>query len=47
MEAMQCVFCLFWQDIDINCSDAMRVFLWQDNDFNGSDAVRFVYFRRT
>ena len=35
----ECVFCLFWQDIDINCSDAMRVFLWQDSDVNGTDAV--------
>ena len=27
MVAVQCVFCVFWQDIDINCtSDAMRVF---------------------
>ena len=26
MVAMQCVFSLFWQDIDINCGDAMRVF---------------------
>ena len=26
MAAMQCVFCVFWQDIDINCSYAMHVF---------------------
>ena len=26
MVARQCVFCLFCQDSDINCSDSMRVF---------------------
>ena len=42
MVAMQCVFCVFWQDNDINGSDAMRVFLWLENDINGSDAVRVL-----
>ena len=42
MFAMQCVFCEFWQDSNINCSDAMRVFLWQDSDINGSDAMRVL-----
>ena len=42
--AMQCVFCLFWQDIDIKCSDAMRV-LWQHNDVNYSDAMRVFSWR--
>ena len=26
MVAMQCVFCVFWQDSDINGSDAVHVF---------------------
>ena len=26
MVAMQCVFCVFWQDSDINGGDAVRVF---------------------
>ena len=43
MIAMQCMFCVFWQDSDINCSDAMRVFLWPDNDINCSDAVRALF----
>ena len=43
--AMQCVFCVFWQNSDINTgsSDAMRVILWQDNDMNCSDAMRVFY----
>ena len=40
MVAMQCVFCVFWQESDIKCSDAMRVFFWQDSDINCSDANR-------
>ena len=40
--AMQCVFCVFWQDSDINVSDVMCVFLWPDNDNNSSDAVRVL-----
>ena len=43
--AMQCVFCVFWQDSDISCSDAMRIFFWPDNDINGGEC--FVHFDRT
>ena len=42
MVAMQCVFCVSWLDIDINCSNAMRVLLRPDNDINGSDAERVL-----
>ena len=39
MVAMQCVFCVFWQDSDNNGSDAMRVFYGR-TEINGSDAMR-------
>ena len=46
MVAMQCVFCIFWQDSDINDSDAVRFCVfWQDSDINGSDAVHVFYIR--
>ena len=41
MVAMQCLFCVFWQDNDINCSDTIR-FLWPDSDISGSEAVRVL-----
>ena len=44
MVAMQCVFCVFWQDSDINCSDAMRVFLWPDNHINVAVQCVFCVF---
>ena len=46
MVAKQCVFCKFWQDIDFNCSDAVRDdLLWQDNDIKCSDAMHVFYGR--
>ena len=42
--AMQCVFCVFWQDSDIYGSDAMHISYGRtaDNDVNDSDAVRVL-----
>ena len=47
MVAMQCVFCVFWQNSNINCSDAMRVFMaGQRYQWQRCNAC-FVYFGRT
>ena len=55
MVAMQCVFCVFWQDNDINSSDAVRVLcvaiqcafrvFLQYSDISCSESVRVFYGR--
>ena len=44
MVAMQCVFCVFWQDNDINGSDAVRVFVYFVRTAISIVAMQCVFF---